>query len=576
MDSARSLLWSAGFSDFLRKDLLSLGSSAAGLAIVLHLTLFRTSFPTEDHLHELLIIYIVTVIAVFAAYLTSIDYSVTQSLARVCWIAGAFNTGLVLSIGVYRLFFHRLRRFPGPLGSRVSRFYDAYLAGRNVQYNLEIEKLHKRYGDFIRTGPREICIVRKSALPVLFGPQSKCRKSTYYAQASTNPKKCSVHHTRDFEDHRKRRKAWDRGFSMKSLGLYEPRIKAKADQLASHITANLGNTIDATAWSMFVSFDVMGDVGFGKDFGNLTTGVEHPAIKGIHDHMAVLGVLGHVPWFLNLASRFPGATAAYSGFFKWCGDEIERKQKIWDAGKYPDDIVSWLLKAYVDKDAAASPSEAALHEDSRVVIIAGSETTATTLATVLFYLAKYQHVLAKLQRLLDEAMPGGVEDWSNAKVKTVSFLDDIINESLRLRPAVMTGGYRVTPAEGVQIDEVYIPGDVNVFVPVQLIQTDERYYKQAQSFIPERWNERKDELRTDGAPFIPFAIGHYSCPGKNLALLSLQITVSVLVLQYSISFAPGETGEDFEHSALDTFTTTLPPLRLQFRKRQDLAGNAGP
>ncbi|OJK03510.1 hypothetical protein ASPACDRAFT_49664 [Aspergillus aculeatus ATCC 16872] len=567
MEVAKSLLWSAGVSDFIGKDLLSLASSAAGLAIVLHLTLFRTSFPTEDHLHELLILYVFSVSAVFAAYLTLSDCSVTQSLVRVCWIAGAFNTGLVLSIGVYRLCFHRLRHFPGPIGSKVSRFYDAYLAGRNVQYNVEIEKLHKQYGDFIRTGPREICIVRRSALPVLFGPQSKCRKSTYYAQASTNPIECSVHHTRDFEDHRKRRKAWDRGFSIKSLGVYEPRIKAKADQLVAHIAANLGNPIDATAWSMFLSFDVMGDVGFGKNFGNLITGVEHPAIKGIHDHMAILGVLGHVPWFLNLVSRVPGATTAYSDFFKWCGDEIERKQKVWDAEKYPDDIVSWLLKAYVDDDAAASPSEAALHEDSRVVIIAGSETTATTLATVLFYLAKYQYVLAKLQRLLDEAMPGGVEDWSYDKVKTVSFLDDIINEALRLRPAVMTGGYRVTPAEGLQIDEVYIPGDVNVFVPVQLIQTDERYYKQAKSFIPERWGERKGELGTDGAPFIPFAMGSYSCPGKNLALLSLRITVSVLASQYSISFAPGETGEDFEHNALDTFTTTLPPLRLQFHKR---------
>ena len=139
MEAAKSLLWSAGVSDFLGKDLISLGSSAAGLAIVLHLTLFRTSFPTEDHLHDLLILYVVSVSAVFAAYLSSTDYSVTQSLVRVCWIAGAFNTGLVLSIGVYRLFFHRLRHFPGPIGSKVSRFYDAYLAGRNVQYNVEIE-----------------------------------------------------------------------------------------------------------------------------------------------------------------------------------------------------------------------------------------------------------------------------------------------------------------------------------------------------------------------------------------------------------------------------------------------------
>lgn len=113
-----------------------------------------------------------------------------------------------------------------------------------------------------------------------------------------------------------------------ALATYEPRVKAKADQLAFHIEKNLDQPIDASAWSMFLSFDIMGAVGFGKEFNNLDTGVEHPAIKGVHDHMAILGTLGHVPWFLNLASRIPGAASGYSSFFKWCGDEIERKQKV--------------------------------------------------------------------------------------------------------------------------------------------------------------------------------------------------------------------------------------------------------
>lgn len=82
---------------------------------------------------------------------------------------------------------------------------------------------------------------------------------------------------------------------------------------------------------MFLSFDIMGSVGFGKEFNNLATGITHPAIKGVHDHMAILGTLGHVPWFLYLLGRIPGAASAYSSFFKWCGDEIERKQKVRDS-----------------------------------------------------------------------------------------------------------------------------------------------------------------------------------------------------------------------------------------------------
>jgi len=55
----------------------------------------------------------------------------------------------------------------------------------------------------------------------------------------------------------------------------------------------------------------------------------------------------------------------------------------------------------------------------------------------------------------------------------------------------MTGYYRVTPPNGIQVDEVHIPGDTNVFVPVQLIQRDPRYWPKPLEFIPERWSEQK-------------------------------------------------------------------------------------
>lgn len=66
----------------------------------------------------------------------------------------------------------------------------------------------------------------------------------------------------------------------------------------------------------------------------------------------------------------------------------------------------------------------------------------------------------------------------------------------------------------------------------------------------------------------PDHLGPYSCPGNNLAMLSLRISVSTLAQQYDIAFAPGETGERFEKETLDTFTTTLPPLNLRFSKRE--------
>lgn len=79
---------------------------------------------------------------------------------------------------------------------------------------------------------------------------------------------------------------------------------------------------------MFLAFDVMGDVGFGQNFECLTTGKEHPAIKCIHDHMEVLGILSHIPCFLNIVPRIPGAAKAYTPFFKFCGDALDAKRKV--------------------------------------------------------------------------------------------------------------------------------------------------------------------------------------------------------------------------------------------------------
>ena len=41
-----------------------------------------------------------------------------------------------------------------------------------------------------------------------------------------------------------------------------------------------------------LAFDIMGEVGYGQDFGGIVTGKEHPASKAIHDHMSIIGIVG--------------------------------------------------------------------------------------------------------------------------------------------------------------------------------------------------------------------------------------------------------------------------------------------
>ena len=64
-----------------------------------------------------------------------------------------FLVSLFSSIGIYRVFFHRLRRFPGPFLARVSKLWHVWKCVKSRSQNhIVLDELHKQYGDFVRTG----------------------------------------------------------------------------------------------------------------------------------------------------------------------------------------------------------------------------------------------------------------------------------------------------------------------------------------------------------------------------------------------------------------------------------------
>lgn len=298
-----------------------------------------------------------------------------------------------------------------------------------------------------------------------------------------------------------------------------------------------GTAVNITSWGKLFGFDLIGEIGLGKPFDQLASGIEHPAIKPIHDHIQVLGVLQTVPWLLYLLGIVPGASSAYSEIFGFCAGQIRAKLDSWNGENEPSDIASWLVKPVAEGDATASPTLQSLDDDARVLLLAGrsvstainlcdvlltrfnSDTTATTLTYMLYYLAKYPDIQAKLQGLLDKAFPGGSDHWSIDELGHVGYLDDCLAETLRLKPALPLGGPRETPAEGIQIDEVHIPGSIIVLVPTRQIQQDPRYWTDAEEFIPERWRERRDEMGTDNSPYMPFLLGKSSMTLLNVAKL---------------------------------------------------------
>ena len=73
--------------------------------------------------------------------------------------------------------------------------------------------------------------------------------------------------------------------------------------------------------------------------------------------------------------------------------------------------------------------------------------------------------MQKLRHEVEPLMSDSSGTFSNEKIAHLPHLNGVINEALRLLPAVPTAIIRMTPPGGISIDGIYIPGNMNVWSP---------------------------------------------------------------------------------------------------------------
>jgi Holliday junction resolvasome RuvABC ATP-dependent DNA helicase subunit len=54
-------------------------------------------------------------------------------------------------MGIYRVFFHRLRGYPGPFLAKLSQLWRVWRNLREENY-LVLDELHRTYGEYVRVG----------------------------------------------------------------------------------------------------------------------------------------------------------------------------------------------------------------------------------------------------------------------------------------------------------------------------------------------------------------------------------------------------------------------------------------
>lgn len=467
--------------------------------------------------------------------------------------------GIYLSMLVYRAVFHRLNRFPGPFLARLSNFYFAGVTLKSYQEYIELQKLHRKYGDVVRIGASTLSIAKPKALQAIHS-STKCVKGPWY---NTLLPEISVQTERNVAQHAARRRVWDKGFSTKALRNYESRVSHYTDKLIAYINAVEGQAMDASLWFNFYSFDVMGDLSLGKSFGMLDRGKEHYFMTTLHDFMLMVGIFGHIMWMFCFINGLPVVSAGTAKFKGWIREMVQKRMQ-----EPPDvpDVFSWIIDEYKSHPQPTPQQDLNLTADGIVISIAGSDTTAAALTCLFLELATHPDITQKLQQELDALYQDNSAPDATALTR-LEYLQACIDEGLRLHPPVPAGVQRVTPPGGLHIgDDVYIPGDVIVKIPTYLLHRDERSFVRPDEFIPERWTS-KPELIKNSAVYSPFSIGPYGCVGKQLALMEIRGVTSRILQKYDISLAPGQTKEAFFIGLVDGFTLACPKLDLIFTPR---------
>ncbi|ROW06846.1 hypothetical protein VMCG_04219 [Cytospora schulzeri] len=349
-----------------------------------------------------------------------------------------------------------LRRVPGPFYARFTNlFYLNRIRHGGFQY--ENVALHRKFGPLVRLGPKLISVDDPSALKTIYGVGSKFPKGDWYsAWKVPGPSNFTLFADRDMARHADTRKRFQYLYSMTSLVSYETFVDECADIFATRLQeiADAGIPVDMAHWFQCYAFDVIACITYGNRFGFLDDGHD---IQGLIARLQLFGARGRVTLMDFVGKRM----AIRQEERKARG--VEGKAKAQAEGA-PRHFLDRLLDQHQEDPEKMTMYHVFLMGNSN--INAGSDTTATSLSGILYYLLRYPRVLGRLREEIREFSSKGQLSAQPTFKETqqMPYLDAVIKESLRLHSAVGLPLWRTVPEGGTTVSGQYLPQGTNVGV----------------------------------------------------------------------------------------------------------------
>jgi cytochrome P450 len=276
--------------------------------------------------------------------------------------------------------------------------------------------------------------------------------------------------------------------------------------------------IDLDRATRRMTLEVLGRSVFGMDLGALADEIAPHVHRYISypTRRAMQPVRAPAWWPTARRARFRVALAA----LRELGAEAVRRARSGPADSAP--LVRRLLDA-TDPETGRHLPDTAVVDDLITFLIAGHDTTATTLAHALWQLARNP---ALQERVADEAGRFGDRPLTVDDVRDLPFTGQVLCETLRLCPAAAAVG-RLAMRDAV-VDGYRVEAGVNVIVASYAIQRDPTLWADPLRFDPDRFAPARVKA-IDRWQYLPFGAGPRSCIGDHFATLEATLALATVV-----------------------------------------------
>ncbi|MFD7098694.1 cytochrome P450, partial [Streptomyces xanthophaeus] len=249
------------------------------------------------------------------------------------------------------------------------------------------------------------------------------------------------------------------------------------------------------------------------------------------------------------------AAAALEELYGVCDRIIAERRRAGTAGQGAgEDLLSLLAAAKSSDDGEFDAAE--LRDQVLIFLLAGHETTATSLAFSLHLLARHpeQQALARAEvsRVLGDRAPEA------ADLERLPYLTQVLKEAMRLYPAAPVIGRRSVAAT--EIAGYTVPAGADVIIAPWVTHRHERYWPDPDRFDPGRFTPEAEAQRPRYAWF-PFGGGPRACIGQHFSMLESVIALAMMLRAYEFEAVDTEVPV----SAGITLRTTG-PARCRVRK----------